>query len=30
MDKSLGEKFGEKIVNYIFKESKDIAILKFQ
>lgn len=30
MDKSLGEKFGEKIVDYIFKESKDIAILKFQ
>ena len=29
MDKSLGEKFGEKILNYIFKESKDIAILKF-
>ena len=29
MDKSLGEKFGEKIINYIFKESKDIAILKF-
>ena len=29
MDKSLGEKFGETILNYIFKESKDIAILSF-
>jgi hypothetical protein len=29
MDKSLGEKFGEKIINKVFKESKDMAILKF-
>jgi len=29
MDKSLGEKFGEKVLNYIFKESKDVAALKF-
>jgi hypothetical protein len=29
MDKSLGEKFGETILHYIFMESKDIAILSF-
>ena len=29
MDKFLGEKFGEKIINYIFKESKDEAVLMF-